>query len=89
MAMLLFTVEQLYHVPQRGVVVLVKKSEADSAVWNIGDPLELRFADGRRLATKICGFGTYPPGSPLVPYMLSLEIGSEDVPAGTEVWTVG
>jgi hypothetical protein len=78
--MLLFIVEQVFTITDRGVVLLPGLGEN---VVRIGTPIRLVRPDKSVLDTKIAGI-TFETRDILV----GPEVRKEDVPVGTEVWTI-
>ena len=86
----LFTVEDTFVIRQRGVVVVPGIAPLGEEKFRIGDPLELRRPDGTRRQTAIAGLEMFhrPEPSAAFPLLLPQDITKEDVPIGTEVWSV-
>lgn len=79
--MLLFIVEKVFFITNRGVVLspgLRKK------VVRVGSPVRLIRPDKSTLDTKICGI-TFNEFHDI---LLVPEVRKEDVPVGTEVWLI-
>lgn len=86
----LFTVEDSFTIEHRGVVILPGLALEGSDVFRVGDPLELCRPDGSLVRTHIAGLPMFsrPPSLTHVPVLLSGELKQEDVPVGTDVWSV-
>lgn len=79
--MLLFTVEQVFLITGRGVVLLPGLGEKPVRV---GTPVRLVRPNQSTLDTKICGIGF----NEFRDILLGPEVRKEDVPIGTEVWLI-
>jgi hypothetical protein len=91
MARCLFVVEDRLVLKGRGVVPLPGLVPQGEERFRVGDPIELRRPDGSRLRWTIGGLesGSTPPRPPGtgVPILLR-DLDRDDVPLGTEVWSV-
>ena len=93
----LFTVENVYIIKGRGVLLSPGVSLEKYAKIKKDDPIELRFPDGRTLNTKIDGL-EYPPSVIRINtksdakrtscILLSSQFKKEDIPNGTDVWLI-
>ncbi len=93
MARRLFNVADLFTIRGRGIVLLPGIVPINDERFGPGDPLLLKRPDGTELQTCIKWLewrGTYVENSPGPrPYMVLLEGSTgEEVPEGTEVWSV-
>ncbi len=79
MLMLLFTVEQIFLITGRGVVLLPGLGKK---FVRVGTPIRLVRPDKSTLDTKICGIGF----NEFHDILLGQEVRKEDVPVRTEVW---
>lgn len=79
--MLLFVVEQVFLITRRGVVLLPGLGKN---IVQVGTPIRLVRPDGSTLDTKVRGIGFNEFHDILVGQGLR----KEDVPIGTEVWTI-
>jgi hypothetical protein len=79
--MLLFVVEQVFSVTGRGVILLPGLGKN---VVRVGTPIQLVRPDGSKLGTKIRGIGF----NEFHDILVGQELRKEDVPVGTEVWTI-
>ena len=86
---LLFTVTEAFTVPGRGVVLLPELKPVGGEKFKVGDPLRLRRPDGIEDSVRIGGLEFLKPldGKCQLVVMLS-GVKQEDVPVGTEVWSV-
>jgi hypothetical protein len=78
--MLLLTVEQVFLITGRGIVVL--PGLGDNVV-RVGTRVRLVRPDKSTLDTNICGIGFNT-----LDILLGPEVRKEDVPIGTEVWLI-
>jgi hypothetical protein len=53
-----------------------------------GESIELRRPDGGRITTRFNGFGHLPATSQQKCFLLPAALHLEDVPNGTEIWSV-
>ena len=89
MARLLFTVTDTFPIRARGVVLLPGIVPDGEERFRIGDPLLLKRPDGSTLETMIGGLEILTPRTtPFTPVLLK-GLGKNDVPVGTEVWSIG
>jgi len=89
MARLLFTVTYVSTLTGRGIVLFPKLEPIGQEAFRTGDPLLLKRPDGMEISTKIGSVGLAKPLSgPCEPLVLISELKKEDVPVGTEVWSV-
>jgi hypothetical protein len=83
---LLFTVEDVFLIRDRGLI-LVPGLERDERI-GVGDPLLLKMPDGSSATASVAGieFSTPNPRH-MFPILLN-GLTKDDVPIGTEVWSV-
>lgn len=90
MAEHLFTVEFVFTIPTRGVV-LAPGLDGPPAYHRVGEAIELRRPDGSSISTAIRAVERLSPtlssGKRMYPIILPPDLGKDDVPIGTEVWT--
>ncbi len=88
MARRLFTVADTFLVRGRGVVLLPGIVPVGDERFRVGDALLLKRPNGSEIQTTIGGLemfqGTIKPD---IPVLLN-GLGKEDVPVGTEVWSI-
>jgi hypothetical protein len=86
---LLFTVTETFLIPGRGVVLLPELRPVGEEKFKIGDPLRLRRPNGAEDSVRIGGLEFLKPleGNCQLVVML-LGVTQQDVPVGTEVWSV-
>jgi len=82
---LLFVVEAVFAIKERGVIATGKLADPDHARFYIGDPVEVHRHDGSVVHTVITGF---PMGMMKVGMaeVLLRGVGKSDVKPGDEVW---
>ncbi len=89
MARRLFIVEDTFFIKGRGLVPVPSIIPRGEERFLVGDPIQLRRPDGSYLAWKIGGIemicGTLPRDDLVI---LLGGLGKDDVPIGTEVWSV-
>jgi hypothetical protein len=89
MARLLFRVTEVFTVQTRGIVLLPKLNFVGDERFRVGDPLLLKRPDGTEIDTTIGAVELLKPvGQPCEPVIMLTELGKQDVPIGTEVWSV-
>lgn len=86
MARRMFNVADTFTIRGRGVVLQPGLNPINDERFRMGDPLLLKRPDGTELGTWISGIELFS-GTPEVPVLLS-GLSKEDVPLGTEVWSV-
>lgn len=86
---LLFTVIEVFTAPGRGIVLLPELRPVGEERFSVGDPLIVQRPDGTEVMVQIAGleFLKASDGSCQLLVMLSGK-SKEDVPVGTEVWSV-
>ena len=93
MPRLLFTIEDRFQIRGRGLIVVPGLAAQGDERFRIGDPLLLKRPDGSSLLWTIGGLEmmitnpVVPPEQRRVPVLL-IGQNKDDVPAGTEVWSV-
>jgi hypothetical protein len=88
MARLLFTVTDRFHLPGRGVVPFPGIVPVEGEHFRRGDSLLLKRPDGSEIRTRIGGFEMPNPNPGPVVLVNLLELNADDVPIGTQVWSV-
>jgi hypothetical protein len=89
MARLLFTVTDRFYLPGRGVIPFPGFLPDKNERFRCGDPLVLKRPDGSEIQTRIGSFEMpNPTPSPPVLLVNLLELNKDDVPIGTQVWSV-
>jgi hypothetical protein len=87
---LLFTVTETFAVPRRCVVLLPELKPIGEETFKVGDPLRLRRPNGVEDVVQIGGLELLNPLDGKCQLVVTLSgIEKEDVPVGTEVWSVG
>ncbi len=91
MARILSTVEDTFAIRDRGLVFVPGIIPEGKEKFQIGDPILLKRPDGSTLQTKIGGLeliqgGHLPPREDVAIFLKGMN--KEDVPIGTEVWSV-
>ena len=86
MVQFLSIVEDTFAIEGRGLVIVpgIRLSDPSARVY-VGDPLELRRADGTTQVTSVRGIEMGGRGD-FIPLLLADGITKDDVPIGTEVW---
>jgi translation elongation factor EF-Tu-like GTPase len=88
MARLLFKVEDTFVIRGRGLVVVPGIVPGRDERFRIGDALQLKRPDGSESETTIGGLEMFTESmKPDIPVLLK-GLGKEDVPIGTEVWSI-
>ena len=88
MARHLFTVSYSLAIRNRGVVILPGIIPVGDERFRVGDPLLLKRPDGSEIKTTISGLELFTCVTNRdIPVLLN-GIGKEEVPIGTEVWSV-
>ena len=86
---LLFTVEDVFTIPGRGVVLTPELVPVGREVFRNGDPLRLRRPDGSEDIVNIGGLGFAKVLNSRCQVLIFLRDKSKaDVPVGTGVWSV-
>ncbi len=86
----LFSIENVFHVPSRGVVIA--PSSATAVRYNTGQYIELRRPDGTSLRALIQGIELLnfaldvPQAQHVRPILLAEELAVEELPKETTVW---
>ena len=90
MARLLFTVEDTFLIKGRGLVLVPGIIPLRSERLQVNDPILLRRPDGSSLAWQIDALEILHGGSPdcIGTPIVVKALKKEDVPVGTEVWSV-
>jgi hypothetical protein len=88
MARILFTVGDRFLVQGRGLVAVPGIVPQGSECFRVGDPLLLRHPDGSVLRTAIGGLELLDPNPNHEVVVLFKDLSKDDVPVGTEVWSV-
>jgi hypothetical protein len=86
MARRVFNVADMFTIRGRGVVLLPGLTPINDERFRVGDPLLLKRPDGSELGTWIGGIEFFS-GTPEYPVLLK-GLTEDDVPFGTEVWSV-
>jgi hypothetical protein len=84
----LFTVTNRFNVKGRGVVLLPGLKPIDEKRFQVGDAIRLKRPDGVELTVPIAGLELPHPNPKYECLVLLHELDQEDVPIGTEVWSV-
>jgi hypothetical protein len=89
MARRFFTVEETFLIHGRGLIPAPGIVPQGEEHFRVGDPILLRRPDGSALRWQIGGLEIIGGGPPRVDVVILLKgLGKEDVPIGTEVWSV-
>src|SRR5713226_2897497 len=88
MARQLFTVTGTFSVPGRGIVLLPGISPVGNEQFRVGDALLLKRPDGTEIVTYIGGLEFLNPNPNHEVTVLLKQLGENDVPPGTNVWSV-
>jgi hypothetical protein len=85
----LFTVSDTFIIRRRGVVVMPGLVPVGEERFRVGDPLLLKRPNGSEIRTVIGGIEMFTPPNPNLGFPILLkDLANEDVPVGTEVWSV-
>jgi hypothetical protein len=85
----LYTVEDSFFLKGRGLVTLPGIVPREGERFRIGDWVEIRRPDGSRLVWAIGGIEMSDPAPPTPGVVILLrELGKEDVPIGSEIWSI-
>jgi len=87
LAQRLFTVTGTFTIPGRGIVLLPGLLPSGDERFKVGDPVLLRHPNGLEIRSNIGGLELPHPNPKHEVLILLTEIGKDDVPAGTEVWS--
>ena len=86
---LLFTVSQTFALRGRGVTLIPQLRLIGDEVFKVGDPLRLKRPDGSEDVVRIGGFELAKVSNAPCHLLVHLSGKSkEDVPIGTEVWSI-
>ena len=86
---MLFTVTETFVVPGRCLVLLPELKPVDEEKFRVGDPLRLRRPSGVEDSVRIGGLELLKPLDGKCQLVVTLSgMEQEDVPVGTEVWSV-
>ncbi len=89
MARLLFRVTEVFTVQTRGIVLLPRLNFVGGERFRGGDPLLLKQPDGTVIGATISAVELLKSvGQPCEPVIMLTTLLKEDVPIGTEVWSV-
>ena len=85
---LILTVEDVFDIAGRGLVITPKIPDDLGFAVRPNDPIQLRTPDGRILDTYIACFSSGRPsgGRRFYDIVLPRDLQKQDVPIGTEVW---
>jgi hypothetical protein len=84
----LFTVSDTFLIRGRGLVLVPGIVPVDDERFRAGDPLPLKRPDGTALRTTITNFEIMNPNPRREVVVCLKELTKEDVPIGTEVWSI-
>jgi translation elongation factor EF-Tu-like GTPase len=87
-ARLLITVEDTFIIQGRGLVPVPGLIPVGNERFKVGDPLLLKRPDGHELLTSIGGLELSTPNPRHEVGILLKDMSKEDVPKGTEIWSV-
>src|SRR5689334_20273350 len=88
MARLLFTVTDRFYIAGRGLIPVPGIVPAANERFRVGDPLLLKRPDGSEISSRIGGIEMPNPNpGPVIVFNLP-ELKKDDVPVGTQVWSV-
>lgn len=85
----LFTVSDTFTIRGRGLVPVPGFVPVGEERFRVGDPLLLKRPDGSEVRTAIGGLELLDPNPNRDVVVLLKELTKDDVPIGTEVWSVG
>ncbi len=89
MARCLFTVEDTFLIEGRGLVPVPGIAPQGDERFRVGDPIKLKRPDGSEMVRRIAGLELLcPRPRPDDVVILLKGLGKDDVPVGTEVWSV-
>jgi hypothetical protein len=89
MARRLFTVADTFVIRGRGLVPVPGIVPVDDERFRVGDPIQLRRPDGLVVHTRIGGLEMLDPNPSNEVVILLKDLTKQDVPVGTEIWSVG
>jgi hypothetical protein len=87
----LYTVEASFFIKGRGLVLVPKIVPQEEKRLRVGDRVEIRRPDGSRLESCIGGIEiahSSPPRPTCEAWILLRELTKEDVPIGSEIWSI-
>lgn len=84
----LFTVTDTFTVTGRGIVLVPGLVPIGDERFSVGDPILLRCPDGLEVMTNIAGLEFPHPNPNYEMLILLKDFRADDVPVGTEVWSV-
>jgi hypothetical protein len=84
----LFTVEDVVAIKERRVVLFPGIVPEGDERFRIGDAIELRFADGDSRRVSIADFGLTTPNPHDTVVVVLRNEEKDDIPVGTEVWSI-
>jgi len=84
----LFTVTDTFTVTRRGLVLLPGLIPIGTERFKAGDPILLRSPDGRETRTSIGALELPHPNPENEVLIMLRDLARDDVPVGTEVWSV-
>ena len=85
----LSTVEDVFDISKRGIIVVPGIPKDDDQKWKIrsGEPIMLETPDGTIFHTVVCGMEmTSRPDRKSIPLLLGPDITKQMVPVGTKLW---
>ena len=86
---LLLTVTDVFTIPNRGIVLIPELVPVAQEVFRVGDPLRVRRPDGSEDTVQIGGLEfTKVLNAPCQLLIFLRSKSKDDVPIGTEVWSV-
>jgi hypothetical protein len=89
MARRLYVVEAIFVIPRRGIALYPGIVPEEEERWQVGNTVLLKRPDGSSFLWQIAGLEMcYPPPPNHAVTVLLKGLGKEDVPIGTEVWSV-
>jgi hypothetical protein len=83
----LLTVTDTFSIRGRGIVLVPGLLPVGDERFKVGDPVLLRHPDGSETCTNIGGLELLCPNQKREVSILLIELGKDDVPVGTEVWS--
>ena len=84
----LFTVSDRFTVIGRGIVLIPGLKPISEQRFKVGDKIRLKRPDGTDVIVVIAGLELPVPNPENEVLILLREFGKEDVPVGTEVWSL-
>ena len=85
----LFTVSDTFMIHGRGLIPVPGIVPVGEECFRVGDPLLLKRPDGSEVRTAIGGLAHLDPNPNREVVVLLKELTKDNVPVGTEVWSVG